>query len=52
MLKYIDSDVICVNETHLQGDATLEMEGIRFMAVIDTQRIYAPQRVLVESVFL
>ena len=30
LLKYIDSDIICINETHLQGDTTIDIEGFTF----------------------
>ena len=30
MLKYIDSELICMNETHLQGDTTIYIEGFTF----------------------
>ena len=30
MLTHMDSDIICVNETHLQGDAFLDLENFTF----------------------
>ena len=30
LLKCIDSDIICINETHLQGDTTIDIEGFTF----------------------
>ena len=29
-LKNIDSDIICVNETHLQGEASVEIDGYTY----------------------
>ena len=30
LLTHIDSDIICVNETYLQGDASLDLENFDF----------------------
>ena len=30
MIKCIESDIVCVNETHLKGDAIFEKEGYTF----------------------
>ena len=30
LLKYIDSDIICINETHLQGGTTIDIDGFTF----------------------
>ena len=30
ILKHMDSDVICINETHLQGNATIELQNYTY----------------------